>query len=475
MAVLDSSALQASLERPRARAGTELFRVRAMVTGTDAVIVTTAALAAQLFRFAGVGPESNLPLGRVDIDYLTVSIALAVIWMASLALFRTRDARVLGVGDDEYRRVVLASISVFGVIAILAFALQIEIARGYLAVALPAGVAALCLSRKIWRTWLARQRANGDYLTDVVVVGESAETEAIVAKLDATPRSGLRVVGTTSNPEAVVSTASELGASAVIVAGSLAGGAQSVRTLGWELEKEAVELIVPSPLEGIDRMRVQHRPAGSLPLMHVEMPEYSGVRRSVKRVFDVTASALALLLLSPVLLVVAVLIKRQDGGPVLFRQERIGRNGVPFSILKFRTMVIDAEARKAALMVHNEGAGPLFKMKDDPRITPLGGFLRRSSIDELPQLLNVLGGSMSLVGPRPGLPTEVADYEDHTERRLLVRPGITGLWQVTGRSDLSWNEGVRLDLHYVENWTFGLDIRILFRTVRAVFRSSGAY
>lgn len=475
MAVLDPQALQARLERPRVRTATALSRVRAMVIATDAVIVALAVLGAQLFRFADPSLGTGLLVGRVDIDYLTVSIALITAWMVSLSAFKTRDPRVLGVGDDEYRRVVLASVSTFGVIAILAFTAQVEIARGYLAIAFPAGVLALCLARKLWRTWLGRRRAEGAYLTDVVVVGTPGDSDAIAAKIRATPHSGLRVVGTTECPRSVVETASRLDASAVIVAGSLPGGPSSVRALGWELEKEAIELIVPSPLEGIDRMRVQHRPAGTLPLMHVEMPEYSGLRRSLKRVFDVLAASCALLLLGPLFLVVAVLIKRQDGGPVFFRQERIGRNGTPFSILKFRTMVVDAEARKAALMDLNEGAGPLFKMKHDPRITPLGAFLRRSSIDELPQLVNVLLGSMSLVGPRPGLPAEVADYENHTERRLLVRPGITGLWQVTGRSDLSWQEGVRLDLHYVENWTLGLDFRILARTVRAVTRSSGAY
>lgn len=475
MAVLDSSALQASLERPRLRVGSGIARVRASIFVTDAVIIAAAVLGAQLFRFSELTVNSDVFIGQVGLDYLSITTGLALLWLGALSAFRTRDARVLGVGDDEYRRVALASVSVFGVIAIVAFALQLEIARGYLAFALPAGVIALCLSRKIWRTWLAHQRTQGEYLANVVVVGAPAEVDGVVAQINATPKSGLRVVGTVATPATAAQTAQLLNATAVIVAGGLDRDSLCARTLAWELEKHAIELIVPSPLAGIDQMRVQHRPAGSMPLMHVEMPKYSGVRRVAKRAFDVVAAALALVALSPVFAVVAYLIKRQDGGAVFFRQERIGRNGVSFSIFKFRTMVTNAEALKASLVEHNEGSGPLFKMKHDPRITPLGAFLRKSSIDELPQLMNVLFGTMSLVGPRPGLPNEVADYEQHTERRLLVSPGITGLSQVTGRSDLTWEQNVRFDLHYVENWSFGLDLAILGRTVKAVTRSSGAY
>ena len=475
MAVLDSSALQASLTRPRLQIASGIARVRASIFATDATIIAAATLGAQLFRFADLSSGSDLFIGQVGIDYLTISVGLAVVWLAALSIFRTRDARVIGVGDDEYRRVALASVSVFGVVAIASYALQIEIARGYLAFALPAGVAALCLSRKVWRTWLAHQRANGEYLSNVVVVGDALDTAGVVAQIDATPQSGLRVVGTVAGAATAAQTAKLLNASAVIVTGGLERDSLCARTLAWELEKFGIELILPSPLAGIDQMRVQHRPAGSMPLLHVQMPKYSGVRRLAKRVLDIVAAALGLLLLSPVFAVVAYLVKRQDGGPAFFSQERIGRNGVPFTIYKFRTMVTDAERLKADLQASNEGSGPLFKMKHDPRITPLGAFLRRLSIDELPQLINVLLGSMSLVGPRPGLPNEVAVYEEHTERRLLVSPGITGLSQVTGRSDLSWEQNVRFDLHYVENWSLGLDLAILGRTVRAVTRSSGAY
>ena len=180
-------------------------------------------------------------------------------------------------------------------------------------------------------------------------------------------------------------------------------------------------------------------------------------------------------MLSPVLIAAAVLVKLHDGGPVLFRQTRTGRHGEQFSCLKFRSMVVDAEAHLARLHAESGHDGGLFKMKEDPRITKPGRWLRRFSIDELPQLFNVVRGEMSLVGPRPPLPLEVASYEADTTRRLRVRPGMTGLWQVSGRSDLSWEEAVRLDLYYVDNWSMVQDASILVRTVRAVFGRSGAY
>jgi exopolysaccharide biosynthesis polyprenyl glycosylphosphotransferase len=218
-------------------------------------------------------------------------------------------------------------------------------------------------------------------------------------------------------------------------------------------------------------------PSGSsvagLPLIHVEAPTRAAVGQAVKRVFDVLAAALALVILAPVLAVIAILIARDSAGGVLYRQQRVGRNGEPFSILKFRSMSADADVRRADLTA-DSGKG-LFKMVDDPRITRVGRVLRRYSLDELPQLVNVLRGEMSLVGPRPALPSEVSLYDQRELGRLAVTPGLSGLWQVSGRSDLAWADGIRLDLHYVENWSMALDLHILWRTAKAVVSSSGAY
>jgi exopolysaccharide biosynthesis polyprenyl glycosylphosphotransferase len=209
--------------------------------------------------------------------------------------------------------------------------------------------------------------------------------------------------------------------------------------------------------------------------MHVELPQYAGGKHILKRMFDLVASACGLILLLPLLVTLAVLIRIDSPGPVLFRQERVGRGGMPFGMLKFRSMVVGAEDQLAGLLDKNEGAGVLFKMKNDPRVTRFGRVMRKYSLDELPQLWNVLIGQMSLVGPRPPLAREVAKYEKHVNRRLFIKPGLTGMWQVNGRSNLDWDDGVRLDLYYVENWSLTGDLVILWRTIRVLREHSGAY
>jgi exopolysaccharide biosynthesis polyprenyl glycosylphosphotransferase len=234
-------------------------------------------------------------------------------------------------------------------------------------------------------------------------------------------------------------------------------------------------MIVVPALTDISAQRLDVRPVAGLPLVDVDRPQAIAAARWIKRTYDAIGSALLLLLAAPVMGLVALAIKLEDGGPVLFRQTRVGRKGQLFECLKFRSMVLDAEARLAELAAANEGSGPLFKMTHDPRITKVGRFIRRFSLDELPQLWNALRGDMSLVGPRPALPTEVAQYDSDTRRRLDVRPGLTGLWQVSGRSNLSWDDTVRLDLYYVDNWSMIQDLMILARTAKAIVGSAGAY
>jgi exopolysaccharide biosynthesis polyprenyl glycosylphosphotransferase len=261
----------------------------------------------------------------------------------------------------------------------------------------------------------------------------------------------------------------------VAVTSSSETAADYLRRLSWELEGTGLELLVAPGLVEIAGPRLHIRPFEGLPLLAVEQPRFRGGRRLVKGAVDRAAAALALLLLAPVLVGIALAVRLTSAGPVLYRQERIGLNGRSFTMLKFRSMVVDADARLAALREQNISDGLLFKMREDPRVTPVGRWLRRLSLDELPQLLNVLNGSMSLVGPRPPLPVEVARYDSSVSRRLLVKPGLTGLWQISGRSDLPWEEAVRLDLRYVENWSLALDALILWKTGRAVLSSSGAY
>jgi exopolysaccharide biosynthesis polyprenyl glycosylphosphotransferase len=248
-----------------------------------------------------------------------------------------------------------------------------------------------------------------------------------------------------------------------------------VRRLAWELERDDIDLMVSSSLVDTAGDRITVRPVDGLSMMHIEHARLSGGRRLIKSIFDVSLAAVLAFLLSPLFLLVALVIKVDTRGPVFFRQIRVGRGGEMFRIIKFRTMHPDAERRVEAMRTEHAQAGVLFKIRQDPRVTRAGRVLRRCSIDELPQLFNVLLGHMSLVGPRPPLPGEVERYPEDMRRRLVVKPGMTGLWQVSGRSDLSWEESIRLDLRYVENWSLTVDLVILLRTAWAVMRGSGAY
>lgn len=464
------------------------FAVR--VATLDLALLVVAFVVAHALRFPW--ERTPAPLGPGSVELL-VAPAILLVWTGLLAGFRTRDPRIAGVGSEEYRRLVTASLVTSASVAVVAYAARLDIARGYVAIAFPLGLVLLAVGRKGVRTALARRRARGEHLLDVLLVGDLEDVRYVGRRIAATPAAGYRVAAVVTDCaepgtevalggaavrivggiDDVLDAASASAVAAVVVAGAVPGGHERLRRLGWQLEERGVELVVSSPLADIAAGRVHERPVDGLPLMHVETPDYR-CRRG-KRLLDVVGAGLGLLLLAPVFALIAAVVRLDDGGPVFFRQRRVGRGGAPFSILKFRTMCVDAEAKVAELATANQGAGPLFKLQDDPRVTRVGAFLRRTSLDELPQLWNVLTGSMSLVGPRPALPSEVAVYEDFADRRLLVTPGMTGLWQVSGRSDLDWAEGVRLDLHYVENWSFLHDLVILARTIPSVLRSRGAY
>ena len=248
-----------------------------------------------------------------------------------------------------------------------------------------------------------------------------------------------------------------------------------LRSLAWELEKSGTDLCVSPALLDVAGPRTTIRQTAGLTLLHVDHPQLTGIGLVLKDLFDRCAAAAGLILLFPLMALLGTVIRLHDGGPALFTQVRVGKDGRVFRIYKFRTMVVDAEVRKEQLVASNDSDGVLFKIRNDPRVTAVGAYLRRWSIDELPQLFNVLLGDMSLVGPRPALPGEAAQYADHVRRRLVVKPGLTGLWQVNGRSDLTWEESVRLDLRYVENWSFALDLQILWKTGAVLTRRSGTY
>lgn len=434
---------------------------------------------------ADLAISSGLVAG--EISYWTFSTALILIWMLTLSLADTRDHRVIGAGSAEYARIARSSVTLFGVIAIIAFLTQVEVARGFLLISLPLGILILLFERWLWRQWLIAQRRSGAFSARVLLVGSRQSVVDIANELIRTPSAGYHVVGACVPGGAIADTIEGTdipiigsisalnqaldvtSADTVVVTSTDELPADKVKQISWSLEAGRQHLVLAPGIADIAGPRISSRPVAGLPLLHVETPRFSGGQRAAKRILDVTAASVGVALISPILLFLAMSIRLSSPGPVLFRQKRVGHGGREFTMLKFRSMVVDAEERLTALMDQDRDAGNavLFKMKNDPRVTPIGRIMRRLSLDELPQLFNVIGGSMSLVGPRPPLPREVELYADHVHRRFLVKPGITGLWQVSGRSSLSWEESVRLDLSYVENWTLVGDIVILFKTARA--------
>jgi exopolysaccharide biosynthesis polyprenyl glycosylphosphotransferase len=430
--------------------------------------------------------------GHVPAAYVALTFGLPFAWIACVALARGYEARFIGAGADEFRRIINAGIALTGAVAILSYATTARVARGYVVVAMPCVVALDLVARYWLRKRLHRLRAQGGCMRRAVAVGHPKDVESLINELRREPYHGLSVVavclaGTGGSGDSlqgipvhggladVMPAVRQSDADTVAVLACPEMNGVELRKLAWELEKTDTDLCLAPALLDVAGPRTSIRSAAGLPLLYMDHPDLTGLRQAVKSLFDRLAAFSALFVLTPLFLAIAVAIKLGDGGPVLFRQVRVGRNGRPFHVYKFRTMVQNAEQQKALLEERNEGNGVLFKIKDDPRVTKAGTWLRRFSLDELPQLINVLIGQMSLVGPRPALPEEAAKYGDYVRRRLAVRPGITGLWQVSGRSDLPWEEAVRLDLRYVENWSFALDLQILWKTWAAVIRGAGAY
>lgn len=422
-----------------------------------------------------------------DFSYWAFSLGLVLSWMWALSLVDSRSDRVIGTGTLEYRRIVDSSVRLFGVIAIFAFLLRVDIARGFLLISLPIGVLVLLLERWLWRKWLISKRQYGEYSARVLLVGSESTVAHLARELQRTPSAGYRVVGACvptgrvaatiegtdipimGNVNAVDRAIRATGADTVAVTSTDELPPDKVKQISWGLEAGRQHLVLAPSIIDIAGPRIHTRPVAGLPLIHVETPRFSRGQRFVKRVVDLTASLIGVLLISPVLAFLAVAVRLSSEGPIFFRQTRVGLSGKEFSMIKFRSMVTNAEELLADLEQQQRDVGNevLFKMKDDPRVTPIGRIMRKFSLDELPQLFNVIGGSMSLVGPRPPLPKEVALYADHVHRRFLAKPGITGLWQVSGRSTLSWEDSVRLDLSYVENWSLVGDIVILGKTAKA--------
>lgn len=461
-------------------------RVKTLLFVSDTLTVTVGFLLARLIIAA-------IDTGQPGSTEYVATVLFSVLWLANLWLFSVYSLRHTRAGSTEYKRVISATVTTGGEIGVLCYLVSYEYPRMLFGTWLVVGVLALCLSRRLRRRTMHRLHMRGEFMTPVLLVGDSQHIDGLAAILGREQWLGYQVTGAVTDhhrqytgagvpvlagisdlPTVVDSTRVPV----VIFADGSFGSSAEFRRLAWQLENSSTQLILAPTLADVSAERLEFRPLAGLPLVDVARPTAQKSLRWVKRSVDVLGSAFFLCLLSPVLLAAVLAIKLDDGGPVLFRQRRVGLDGREFDCLKLRSMCVDAEARLAALAAEGSGDtgnGVMFKMKDDPRITRVGKFIRRYSIDELPQLWNTLVGDMSLVGPRPALPAEVEQYDFDTRRRLSVRPGLTGLWQVSGRSSLSWDDTVRLDLYYVDNWSPVQDLIILLKTARAVVGSSGAY
>ena len=420
---------------------------------------------------------------------LTV-LTFPVLWVMVLALGRTYEARFVGAGTDEYRRLFTSSVVLLAVIGSFGYAAIDDLARQTVVIVWTLAVLLSLLVHFVSRQVLHHLRRGGACLRRVLVVGHERSVAELIRTVSHESHAGFAVVaacvdrarsGTVEgvpvlgHSDSMVSALLSSGADTIAVAAWSDVSQTDLRRLSWDLEGSGVSLLVAPRLVDVSGPRIHFQPVAGLPLINVEEPEFTGARRFVKVATDRLGAAFALLVLSPFFVALAVCIRLTSPGPIFFQQVRVGSHAEPFVMHKFRTMYVDAEHRLVDLLGDNDSDGPLFKMKNDPRLTPVGRWLRRFSLDELPQLLDVLTGRMSLVGPRPPLPSEVNQYPLHLRRRLIVKPGVTGLWQVSGRSDLSWDESVRLDLYYVENWSLPLDLAIMAKTILAVARGSGAY
>ncbi|MGM1017109.1 MAG: sugar transferase [Actinomycetota bacterium] len=461
-------------------------RYRMRLRATDAVIIAVVEGLTALFQLVILGTPADI--------VLRTAALLLVVWYLMLGALSTRSAAIFGSGANEYRRVAHASGLAFGLLAIATVLLGWTGLRPQLLIALPVGTLGLLLARWTWRRWLQRQRLRGAYASRTLVVGAGNDVEYVINSLQTSGENGYHVIGATlldsdatglelgetrypvvGNINTVAIAAAELGADTIIVASRPEGDADFVKQLAWQLEGTAAELVLSSRLTDVAGPRISLRQVEGLPLIQVKIPTYEGGRHLLKRALDIAVAVTALIPIGLITPFLALAIAADSRGPIFFFQERVGRDGRLFKMVKFRSMKTNAEQELAKLKEQNQGAGLLFKMKDDPRVTRVGRILRKLSLDELPQFWNVLIGDMSVVGPRPPLPSEVTAYDGSVYRRLYIKPGITGLWQVSGRSDLSWDESVRLDLRYVENWSVMSDLQIMWRTAKVMVQPSGAY
>ncbi|MGH4006570.1 MAG: sugar transferase [Pseudonocardiaceae bacterium] len=448
--------------------------------------LTTMAVSLGLHQWWGQEPGiASLPFA--------LGMVLMTLTAATLGLTRAWEPSVLGQGSEEFSRLLRALVTVAVVIGLVGLALKLPAARPYVFGVIPVAFLLAAGSRLVLRRMLHRRRRNGACMHEVLAVGTEDSVANLITRTRRATHHGWAVtaactpsgagtdggssildVPVVGDLDSVAKVAGNGRHRVVSVAQSPGWTSRRLHHLAWDLEGTGAELVVDPGLMEIAGPRLHVAAVDGLPLLRLTEPAFTGLPWVIKAMIDRLVAGLLLLVIAPVLVALAIAV-RSDGGPVFYRQSRVGQHGKLFPMIKFRSMVVNADQRQSELANDNEGSGPLFKLREDPRVTRVGALLRKYSLDELPQLFNVLAGSMSLVGPRPPLPEEVAVYCRDAQRKLLVKPGMTGLWQISGRSDLSWEESIRLDLRYVENWSLALDILIMWKTIGAVLGGKGAY
>lgn len=478
--------------RPSARLGRGRYRLAWERHYRYAVIASD--LLANALGLLVSGTALGTQVGADNRWRLTVSAVITVLTMCG-ALVASKAWRydVLSQGSEEFRQLGKSLLAADVVLALVSLAIDDGAGRAWVFLVLPMITVLAIVQRYVLRRYLYRRRRVGQCLLPVLAAGSAENVYDLIQRARKAPHLGWRV-------DAVCTVDGRAGTgnriAGVPVVGSLAEVGEHVRRggyrivgitadsywtpsrlqrLAWDLESGNAEMIVAPALMDVAGGRMSFSTLLGTPMLRIPPPALTGTRRAVKAIFDRVAASVLLVALAPLLLVIGAVIKLNSQGPALYRQERVGKNGKPFTMFKFRTMVGTAEAARIRTRLATETSGPLFKLREDPRITKVGIWLRRYSLDELPQLWNVITGAMSLVGPRPPLPQETTTYGLDVRRRLLIKPGMTGLWQVSGRSDLSWDESVRLDLRYVEDWSLALDVVILWKTIHAVLSGEGAY
>ncbi len=434
---------------------------------------------------------TQISLFGLRVGYDTLAVLSVPVWLLSLAAAGAYRPRQTLDDDADYRLPVITAVEIMATVAIAAFALKLQLSRMLVVAYFPTLIVSVLLTRFAARKALGAARRRGHGVIRLVLVGAPDSVRKFADHLMQKTRHEHRIVGVclasteraletrdgpvpiAGRPDDVVSAAKRLRASSVAVVGQAHFDQETLQRVAWQLERSGIDLLVAPDVADLAGPRIRVTPVSGLPLLHITEPRIGGARRHVKSLYERLLAVPLLLVSAPVLALAAILILLDEGRPIFYRQRRIGLGGRPFEMFKFRTMSPDADERLVSLLESNEHDGALFKIRRDPRVTRSGRWLRKFSIDELPQLLNVIAGDMNLVGPRPCLERERESFGEAAERRFLAKPGMTGLWQVSGRSDIPWEDAVLLDLYYVENWSLFMDITITYRTLRTVLAGTG--